>query len=41
MNCGKRVVAHIGVGTGLVVVGAFGSLQPRVYIRSSGMRQAE
>jgi len=40
-RCGKRVSARIGMGRGQVVVGALGSLQPRVHIRGLGMRQAE
>jgi class 3 adenylate cyclase len=35
------ISARIGIGVGNVVVGAFGSLQPRVHIRGDGMRVAE
>jgi class 3 adenylate cyclase len=36
-----HISARIGIGVGNVVVGAFGSLQPRVHIRGDGMRVAE
>jgi len=36
-----NISARIGIGVGNVVVGAFGSLQPRVHIRGDGMRVAE
>ena len=32
---------RIGLSLGAVVVGALGSLQPRVHIRGRGMRNAE
>ena len=36
-----NISARIGIGVGNVVVGALGSLQPRVHIRGDGMRVAE
>ena len=38
---GERISARIGIGAGQVVVGALGSLQPRVHIMGDAMREAE
>ena len=38
---GNRISGRIGISVGNVVVGALGSLQPRVHIRGKGMREAE
>ena len=38
---GEKVQARIGVAAGKVVVGAMGSLQPRVHIMGQAMREAE
>ena len=41
-KCGsQRFTARIGIGTGKVVVGALGSLQPRMHIRGDGAKEAE
>ena len=41
-RCGsQRFTARIGIGAGKVVVGALGSLQPRMHIRGDGAKEAE
>lgn len=37
---GERITARIGLGCGAVLVGALGSLQPRVHVMGAGMREA-
>lgn len=41
METGERISVRIGIGMGTVVVGALGSLQPRVHLRGDAMREAE
>jgi hypothetical protein len=38
---GDSVSARIGLGIGRVIVGALGSLQPRVHLMGAGMREAQ